>query len=125
MSDNVTGNNVTGDNVAGDNVAGDTPKRPDDEPDVEERSIAQVGSPSRQTNVLVVVFGIAIVGMLLWFVNRGDEEDSNARLTDPEPLEFKAPLRREPPRLPGPEPAPPQTDPAEQNAALDPMQAEL
>ena len=113
------------DNVTSDNVTGDTPERPDDEPDLEERSIAQVGSPSRQTNILVVIFGVAIVGLLLYFVNRGDEQDSNTRLTDPEPLEFEAPVRREPPRLPDPEPEPPQADPAEPNAALDPMQAEL
>ena len=67
------------DNVTGDGLTRDTPEQPDDEPDFDERSIAQVGSTSRQTNILVVVFGVAIVGMLLWFVNRGDQQEVSAR----------------------------------------------
>ncbi|MCH8072327.1 MAG: type IV secretion system protein VirB10 [Proteobacteria bacterium] len=94
----------------------------DDQPDIDERSIAQVGSPSRRTNILVVVFGVAIVGLLLWFVNRGDGLDAAARLTDPQPVEFEMPARREPPELPEPRPAPAiapvQTPP-------DPFQIEL
>lgn len=105
------------------NNENDTPESPgEEEPDFEERSIAQVGTASRQTNVLVVVFGIAIVGMLLWFVNRSDQQESTTRLTDPQPLEFAAPARREPPRLPERQ-AEPAT--ATINAAPDPLQAEL
>ena len=51
----------------------------DNEPDIDERSIAQVGSPSRHTNVLVVIFGVAIVGMLLWFVNHGADSTRTSR----------------------------------------------
>lgn len=111
MSDDVTGDGVTSD-----------PQ--DDELNFEERSIAQVGSTNRHTNILVVVFGIAIVGMLLWFVNRGNPQEATSRLTDPEPVEFEPPARREPPRMPEP-----QTEPAQAagdlNATLDPLQAEL
>ena len=35
---------------------------PEEEPRFDERGIAQVGSANRQTNILVVVFGVAIVG---------------------------------------------------------------
>ena len=99
--------------------------RIDDEPELDERSIAQVGSPTKQTNILVVIFGVAIVGLLLWFVNRGEQQETNARLTDPEPLQFDSPARRESPRLPDPEPTPVATNAAPQYAAPDPMQAEL
>ncbi|RLA54468.1 MAG: type VI secretion protein [Gammaproteobacteria bacterium] len=62
--------------------------------------------------------------MLLWFVNRTDHQQAAARLTDPQPIEFEPPARREPPRLPKPEP-----EPAQVVAALaippDPLQAEL
>ncbi len=108
-------------NVTGDNA---TPDQPDDELDFDERSIAQVGSTSRQTNILVVVFGIAIVGMLLWFVNRADQQEATARLIDPDPIAFDAPARREPPRMPDPELEPART--VEQvNTPPDPLQAEL
>ncbi len=97
---------------------------PEEELNFDERSIAQVGSVNRQTNILVVIFGVAIVGMLLWFVNRGDQEAANTRLTDSQAIEFEPPARREPPRLPDPEPAP--TRIANQMfAAPDPLQAEL
>lgn len=99
--------------------------RSEDELELDERSIAQVGSPTRQTNILVVIFGVAIVGLLLWFVNRDDQQESNARLTDPEPLQFDSPARRESPRLPDPEPTPVTTNAAPQYTAPDPMQAEL
>lgn len=94
----------------------------EEEPEFDERSIAQVGSTSRQTNILVVVFGIAIVAMLLWFVNRGDQQQATTRLTDPQPIEFEPPARREPPRLPKPNP-----EPVRVVAAVppDPLQAEL
>ena len=112
---------VTGDKVAGDSA---TPEQPDDQPDFEERSIAQVGSANRQTNILVVVFGIAIVGLLLWFVNRSDDQVATANLTDPEPIEFESPARREPPHMPARESEP--TRAAEAiRATPDPLQAEL
>lgn len=96
----------------------------EDEPQFEERSIAQVGATSRHTNALVVIFGIAIVGLLLWFVNRGADEPQAARLTDPEPVEFDAPVRRDPPRLPTPQPEP--VEPAQETVVQpDPMQVEL
>ncbi len=97
----------------------------DDEPELDERSIAQVGSPTRQSNILVVIFGIAIVGLLLWFVNRGDPTDTNARLIDAEPLQFDSPARRDSPQVPDPEPTPVVTNTAAQYAAPDPLQAEL
>lgn len=99
--------------------------RPSDEPDLNERGIAQVGSPTRHTNILVVVFGIAIVGMLLWFVNRGGPQTSDARLTDPEPVVFEAPTRRDPPRLPDPKPTPAAVTTPAQTMGPDPLQAEL
>ena len=112
------------DKSTGDSATRGTPEQPDDEPDFEERSIAQVGSTSRQTNILVVIFGIAIVGMLLWFVNRGDQQEATTRLTDPEPIEFEPPARRESPRMPEPESEP--TRPAEAiRATPEPLQAEL
>lgn len=111
--------------VTGDEVKGDAQAIADEEePAFDERSIAQVGSTSRQTNILVVVFGIAVVGMLLWFVNRSDQQEAATQLTDPQPIEFEPPARHEPPRLPKPEP-----EPARVVAALavpaDPLQAEL
>ncbi len=75
-----------------DEVRGNAPDQPADELAFNERGIAEVGSPNRQTNILIVVFSIAIVGMLLWFVNRSDEAVATARLTDPQALEFEAVL---------------------------------
>ena len=96
----------------------------DEEPQFEERSIAQVGANSRNTNILVAIFGIAIVGLLLWFVNRGSDEPATARMTDPEPVQFDAPARRDPPRMPTRNPeTPAPTD--ESVLQPDPMQAEL
>ena len=89
-----------------------------------ERGIAEVGSPNRQTNILIVVFSIAIVGMLLWFVNRSDEAVATARLTDPEALEFEAPARREAPRMPERASEPPPTV-VTITPAPNPIQAEL
>lgn len=97
---------------------------PDDEPQFNERSIAQVGSTSRHTNILVVVFGIAIVGLLLWFVNRGNGQAATAQLTDPDPIEFAVPTRREPPSMPEPQPEPTRVV-ARVSAPPDPLQVEL
>lgn len=99
--------------------------RPDDEPEFEERSIAQVGTDSHHTNILVVVFGIAIVALLLWFVNRGEEENEQARLIEPEPVPFEAAERRTPPRLPEPAPQPISSNATIRVDPPDPFQAEM
>ncbi len=52
-----------------------------EEPSFEERSISQVGAATRQNNVLVVIFGVAIVALLLWFVNRSEDAETSTRLT--------------------------------------------
>jgi len=96
-----------------------------EEPQFEERSIAQVGTTHRHSNTLVVVFGVAILGLLLWFVNRQDPQVDDASLTDPEPVHFEAQTRRDPPRLPAPDPVVRSTDTRPAVTAPDPIQMEM
>lgn len=71
----------------------------------EERSISQVGRPSRGSSTLVAIVAVTIVGLLLWFVNRGGTPETDTRLTDAEDLNFDAPQRRDPPELNMPMPS--------------------
>lgn len=95
------------------------------EPSFEERSISQVGTATRQNNVLIVIFGVAIVALLLWFVNRSEDAETATRLTQAAELEFDPPAREDAPELPVPQPALlPDTDSNSAQAA-DPFDLEL
>ena len=66
-----------------------------------ERGIPEVATSTRQNNWLVGGFGITIVALLLWFINKPDG-DSQPQLTDPTPQEFSVPTRFDPPSMPEP-----------------------
>ncbi len=88
-----------------------------------ERGIPEVATSTRQNNWPVGGFGITIVALLLWFINKPDG-DSQPQLTDPTPQEFSVPTRFDPPNMPEPS----ATDTAAiatASARIDPYQREF
>ena len=79
----------------------DNPAIPDDDElqGATERSIPQVGSPKRGNNVLVVGFLVCMTGLLLWFVNSGNDAPA-PELTDATSDEFRLETRPAAPALP-------------------------
>ena len=101
----------------------DLPEGTAEDPTYDERGIPEVATSTRQNNWLVAAFGVAIVGLLLWFINKPDGE-SEPQLTDQVPQEFRVPTRLDPPSMPPPAPA----DIPESAAAMerpDPYQREF
>ncbi len=98
----------------------DDPESAPASPELTERGTAQVDDSPAQNNVLVMIGGVVIVALLLFFVWQGDGEDAKPTLATPQPEQFESPARVEPPPVPErtsastPEPAPqapPQYDP--------------
>ena len=77
----------------------DLPENTGEDPSYAERGIPEVATATRQHNWLVAGFGIAIVALLLWFINKPDSEPP-PQLTDQTPEEFSVPTRLDPPSMP-------------------------
>ena len=89
---------------------------------LDERGIPQVASAPRQPNWIVAAFGIGIVGLLLWFINKPDDEKA-PELTDQQAKEFETAPRTEAPEIPKPAPAPePEAPATTEQALLDPYE---
>ena len=104
------------------------PSPPENEPRIDERGISQVGGPARQNSIVVAAFGVAIVGLLLYFIWRPDDNQTSTEVTAAQPEPFETPQRVEAPAVPEPEPELEPRDaaaPPNGQQQYDPYQEEL